>query len=143
MFICYSIVGKQTLVQNKENKLSNSNEKAYKYKMKMLLILNKDFVKVADTKDIEPSQMKAVEVGDENICVINVEGKYYAIGNVCMHQGGPLADGTLEGYEVECPLHGAKFDIRTGEVTNPPASTPEPAYEVKVEDNNILIKKRD
>jgi len=82
-------------------------------------------------------------VGDENICVINVEGKYYAIGNVCMHQDGPLADGTLEGYEVECPLHGAKFDIRTGEVTNPPANTPEPAYEVKVEDNNILIKKRD
>jgi nitrite reductase/ring-hydroxylating ferredoxin subunit len=62
--------------------------------MKMFLVLSKDFVKVADTKDIEPSQMKAVEVGDENICVINVEGKYYAIGNVCMHQGGPLADGT-------------------------------------------------
>jgi nitrite reductase/ring-hydroxylating ferredoxin subunit len=111
--------------------------------MKMFLVLSKDFVKVADTKDIEPSQMKAVEVGDENICVINVEGKYYAIGNVCMHQGGPLADGSLEGYEVECPLHGAKFDIRTGEVTNPPASTPESAYEVKVEDNNILIRKRD
>ena len=89
--------------------------------MKMLLILSKDFVKVADTKDIEPSQMKAVEVGDENICIINVEGKYYAIGNVCMHQGGPLADDTLKGYEVECPLHGAKFDIRTGEATNPPA----------------------
>ena len=62
--------------------------------MKMLLVLSKDFVKVADTKDIEPSQMKAVEVGAENIGVINVEGKYYAIGNVCMHQGGPLADGT-------------------------------------------------
>ncbi len=46
----------------------------------------------------------------------------------CTHQGGPLADGTLEGYEVECPLHGAKFDIRTGEVTNPPPSTPESAY---------------
>ncbi|MFZ0220435.1 MAG: Rieske 2Fe-2S domain-containing protein [Candidatus Nitrosopolaris sp.] len=77
------------------------------------------------------------------MCVVNVEGKYYAIGNVCTHQGGPLADGTLEGYEVECHLHGAKFDIRTGEVINPPASTPESAYEVKVEDNNILIRKRD
>ena len=87
--------------------------------------------------------MKQVEVGDENICVINVEGKYYAIGNVCMHQGGPLSDGMLEGYEVECPWHGAKFDIRTGGVTNPPAITPEPAYDVKVEDNNILIRKRD
>ena len=74
----------------------------------MLLILSKDFVKVADTKDVEPSQMKAVEVGDENICIIIVEWKYYAIGNVCMHQGGPLADDTLKDYEVECPLHGAK-----------------------------------
>ena len=111
--------------------------------MKMLLVLSKDFVKVVATKDIEPSQMKAVEAGDENICVVNVEGKYYAIGNVCTHRGGLLADGTLEGYEVECPLHGAKFDIRTGEVINPPAGTPESAYEVKVEDNNILIRKRD
>ena len=105
--------------------------------------MSEDFVKVADTKDIPSSQMKSVEVSGEKICVANVEGKYYAIGNVCTHVGGPLAEGTLEGYEVECPLHGAKFDIRTGEVTNPPANTPEPAYEVKVEDNNILIKKRD
>ena len=111
--------------------------------MKVVLVLSKDFVKVANTKDIEHSQMKAVEVGDENICVVNAEGKYYAIGNVCMHQGGPLSDGMLEGYEVECPWHGAKFDIRTGEVTNPPAITPEPAYDVKVEDKNILIRKRD
>ena len=103
----------------------------------------KDFVKVADTKDIPPSKMKEVQVDGGNICVANVEGKYYAIGNVCMHQGGPLSDGMLEGYEVECPWHGAKFDIRTGGVTNPPAITPEPAYDVKVEDNNILIRKRD
>src|SRR5437763_6932930 len=85
--------------------------------------------------------MKAVEVGDEIICVVNVEGKYYAIDDICTHEGGPLADGSLEGYEVECPRHGSKFDVRTGEVTNPPADTPEPAYEVKVEDNSILVKK--
>ena len=86
--------------------------------------------------------MKEVEVGGENICIVNVEGKYFAIGSVCTHEGGPLADGTLEGYEVECPWHGSKFDVRTGEVTNPPADTPEPVYEVKVEGNNILVKKR-
>jgi ferredoxin-NADP reductase/nitrite reductase/ring-hydroxylating ferredoxin subunit len=99
-----------------------------------------DFVKVADTKDIRPSQMKEVDVNGENICVVNVEGKYYAIGSICTHEGGPLADGTLEGYEVECPWHGSKFDVRTGEVTSPPASEPEQAYEVKVDGNNILIK---
>ena len=86
--------------------------------------------------------MKEVQVDGGNICVANVEGKYYAIGSICTHEGGPLADGTLEGYEVECPWHGSKFDVRTGEVTSPPASEPEPAYETKVNGNNILIKKQ-
>jgi glycine betaine catabolism B len=104
--------------------------------------LSEDFVKVAEIKDIPPSKMKEVQVDSENICVANVEGKYYAIGSICTHEGGPLADGTLEGYEVECPWHGSKFDVRTGEVTSPPASEPEPAYEIKVDDNNILIKKQ-
>jgi len=109
--------------------------------MNMLLILSKDFVKVADTKDISSSQMKAVEVAGEKICVVNVEGKYYAIGNVCTHRGGPLVEGTLEGYEVECPWHGSKFDVRTGEPTRPPARSSEPSYELKVDGNNILIRK--
>jgi ferredoxin-NADP reductase/nitrite reductase/ring-hydroxylating ferredoxin subunit len=110
--------------------------------MKTIFALSEeDFVKVANTKDIQPSQMKEVEVNGQNICVVNIEGKYYAIGSICTHEGGPLADGTLEGYEVECPWHNSKFDVRTGEVTSPPASEPEPAYEVKVDDNNnILIK---
>jgi glycine betaine catabolism B len=110
--------------------------------MKTIFVMSEeDFVKVANTKDIQPSQMKEVEVNGQNICVVNVEGKYYAIGSICTHEGGPLADGTLEGYEVECPWHNSKFDVRTGEVTSPPASEPEPAFEVKVDDNNnILIK---
>jgi ferredoxin-NADP reductase/nitrite reductase/ring-hydroxylating ferredoxin subunit len=101
-----------------------------------------DFVKAAEIKDIPASKMKEVQVDGENICVANVEGKYYAIGSICTHEGGPLADGTLEGYEVECPWHQSKFDVTTGEVTSPPASEPEPAYEVKVDGNNILIKKQ-
>jgi glycine betaine catabolism B len=107
----------------------------------VFVLTSEDFVKVADTKDIQPSQMKEVEVDGENICVANVEGKYYAIGSICTHEGGPLADGMLEGYEVECPWHGSKFDVRTGEVTNPPANEPEPSYELNVDGNNILIKR--
>ncbi|HKG90163.1 MAG TPA: Rieske 2Fe-2S domain-containing protein [Nitrososphaeraceae archaeon] len=111
-------------------------------KIRMVFVLrSEDFVKVADTKDIQPSQMKEAQIDGKNICVVNVEGKYYAIGSICTHEGGPLADGMLEGYEVECPWHGSKFDVRTGEVTNPPANEPEPAYEVKVDGNNILIKR--
>ena len=104
--------------------------------------MSEDFLKVAETKDIQPSTMKAAEVAGEKICVANVEGKYYAIGNVCTHVSGPLAEGKLEGYEVECPWHGSKFDVRSGEPTRPPARRPEPTYEVKVEGNNLLIRKQ-
>ena len=104
--------------------------------------MERDFIKIGETKDIQPSQMKAVDVNGERVCVANVEGKYYAIGNVCTHVGGPLAEGKLEGFEVECPWHGSKFDVRTGKVVRPPAMREEPSYEVKVEDNNVLIKSK-
>lgn len=104
--------------------------------------MGEDFVKVAETEDIQVSQMMAVEVNDEKICLANVNGKYYAIGNVCTHMGGPLAEGKLEEYIVQCPWHGSRFDIRSGEVVRPPAMKPEPIYEVKVENNDILIKKQ-
>jgi nitrite reductase/ring-hydroxylating ferredoxin subunit len=104
--------------------------------------LSEEFVKVAESKDIGPSSMKAVDVAGEKVCIINVEGNFYAIGNVCTHVGGPLNEGTLEGFEVECPWHGSKFDIRTGEPTKPPARQAVPSYEVKIQDNKILVRKR-
>jgi nitrite reductase/ring-hydroxylating ferredoxin subunit len=104
--------------------------------------LSEDFVKVAESKDIEPSSMKAVDIAGEKVCIINIEGNYYAIGNVCTHMGGPLNEGTLQGFEVECPWHGSKFDVRSGQPTKPPARQPVSSYEVKVQDNNILVRKR-
>jgi nitrite reductase/ring-hydroxylating ferredoxin subunit len=104
--------------------------------------MGEDFVKVAKTEDVQVLQMMAVEVNDERICLANVNGKYYAIGNVCTHMGGPLAEGKLEDYIVQCPWHGSRFDIRSGKVVRPPAMKPEPIYEVKVENNDILIKKQ-
>ncbi len=100
-----------------------------------------DFVRVADTHDIQTSQMKEVQIDGQDVCIANAGEKYYAIGNVCTHEGGPLADGVLESYEVECPWHQSKFDVRTGEVTSPPTSEPEPTYEIKVDDNSILVRK--
>jgi glycine betaine catabolism B len=104
--------------------------------------MGEDFVKVAKTEDVQVSQMMAVEVNNERICLANVNGKYYAIGNVCTHMGGPLAEGKLEDYIVQCPWHGSRFDIRSGKVVRPPAMQPEPTYEVKVESNDVLIKKQ-
>ncbi|HXS59795.1 MAG TPA: Rieske 2Fe-2S domain-containing protein [Candidatus Sulfopaludibacter sp.] len=101
-----------------------------------------DFVKVANTNEIKPLQMKEVDVDGQKILIANVNGEYYALGSICTHEGGPLADGTLQDYEVECPWHGSKFDIRTGKVTNPPADEPEPSYEIKVDGSQILIKRK-
>jgi 3-phenylpropionate/trans-cinnamate dioxygenase ferredoxin subunit len=98
------------------------------------------FVKVANAEEIPVSQMKEVIVGEERICIANVNGEFYAIGNVCTHAGCPLTMGTLTDHEVECACHGSKFDVRTGEVTNPPAVMPESIYDLKVEDGSILIK---
>ena len=84
-----------------------------------------DFVKVAETKDIQPSKMIAVEIDGEKVCVANVEGKYYAIGNICTHMGGPLTEGKLEANVVQCPWHGSTFDITTGKVLRPPAEREE------------------
>jgi nitrite reductase/ring-hydroxylating ferredoxin subunit len=62
---------------------------------------NDRFVKVANTSDIPVSKMKEVQVNGQNICLANIDGKYFAINNFCSHEGGSLADGRLEGYEVE------------------------------------------
>jgi glycine betaine catabolism B len=104
--------------------------------------LEEDFVKVAETKDVQASQMVAVNVNGEKVCLSNVNGKYYAMGNVCTHMGGPLGEGKLEEYIVQCPWHGSRFDIRSGEVVRPPAMRPESTYEIKVENNNILIREQ-
>lgn len=72
--------------------------------MKVIFALSEDFVKVANTKDIQPSQMKEVEVDGENICVVNVEGKYYAIGSICTHEGGLWLMAPLK--DTELNVHG-------------------------------------
>ena len=104
--------------------------------------MSEDFVKIAESKDIGPSTMKAVDIAGEKVCIVNIEGNYYAIGNVCTHMGGPLHEGTLEGFEVQCPWHGSKFDVRTGEPTKLPARQAVSSYEVKIQDNNILVRKQ-
>jgi ferredoxin-NADP reductase/nitrite reductase/ring-hydroxylating ferredoxin subunit len=111
------------------------------YIMNIRLLASEEFVKVANTNDIQPSRMRAIQVNGLEVCIANVDGKYYAINNICTHEGGPLADGRIVGYEIECPWHSSKFDVRTGQVIQPPASEPEPVYEVKVEGNSILVRK--
>ena len=98
-----------------------------------------DFIRVASTSEIPEGRMKKVLVGSQQVLVSNVKGKYYAIGNVCTHLGGPLDRGILEGREVQCPLHGSHFDVTSGEVKRGPATRPEPVYDIKVEAGSILV----
>ena len=72
------------------------------------------YVTVAAVGDIPEGGCKIVRVDDQSVAVFRVNGAYYAIDDVCTHDGGPLAEGTLEGAVIECPRHGARFDITTG-----------------------------
>ena len=99
-----------------------------------------DFVKAARTTEIEPGQARLVEVNGKQIALFNVDGQFFAIDNTCTHRGGPLADGEVSGHEVTCPRHGAKFDVRTGEVVGPPAQRAVTRYGVRVTGTNIEVE---
>ncbi len=98
-----------------------------------------EFVKVATVGEIEPGRAKRVEVGEEAIAVFNLDGEYYAIGDTCSHEEASLSEGDVFGECVECPLHGAEFDITTGKNLTLPAVSPVPSYPVKLEGDAILV----
>ncbi|PIC63496.1 bifunctional 3-phenylpropionate/cinnamic acid dioxygenase ferredoxin subunit [Sporosarcina sp. P13] len=98
------------------------------------------FVPVAKVSDFDDEELISVEVDDEEIMLCQVEGKYYAINNICSHAHVELSDGELDGCFVTCPLHFSQFDVRTGEPQGPPAKDPVETYEVLVVDDLIYIK---
>jgi 3-phenylpropionate/trans-cinnamate dioxygenase ferredoxin subunit len=98
------------------------------------------FLKIGSVKDVPPGASKTFEVKGRSIAVCNVNGEIYAIDDVCTHDEGPLGEGTLEGYEIECPRHGARFDVRTGEVTALPAAAPVDTFKVRVRGDDIEIE---
>jgi 3-phenylpropionate/trans-cinnamate dioxygenase ferredoxin subunit len=101
------------------------------------------FVKAASVGDIAEGRAIVVEVGDHEVALCNVGGEIYALANMCTHDGGPLGQGVLLGAEIECPRHGARFDVRTGAVKALPAIMPIPAYEVKVEGDAVYVDVED
>lgn len=99
-----------------------------------------DFVKVAKTSEIESGQARLNNVRGKHIALFNVEGEFFALDNACTHDEGPLAEGEISGHDVICPLHGAKFDIRTGEVLGPPAYESVARYVVRVAGTDIEVE---
>jgi len=99
-----------------------------------------EFVTIARTSDVPAGQVRVFEVEGTGIAVCNVDGAFYAIDDVCTHDGGPLGEGTLFGDLVECPRHGARFDVKTGQVRALPAVLPVRTYDVQVEGDEIKVK---
>jgi 3-phenylpropionate/trans-cinnamate dioxygenase ferredoxin subunit len=97
------------------------------------------FVRAAKVSEVPQGRVKVVEVGDEDVALCNVGGEIYAIANVCTHDDGPLGQGYLTGDEIECPRHGARFSVRTGEVKSLPAIVPIPTFEVQIDGDDILV----
>ncbi|MDP2948132.1 MAG: non-heme iron oxygenase ferredoxin subunit [Chloroflexota bacterium] len=98
-----------------------------------------DFVKAAETSDIPAGRVKVVEVDGKRIALCNVDGEFYAIDDLCTHDDGPLDQGELTGDVIECPRHGARFNVRTGKVLALPAVKPLGTYALKVEGTQIRV----
>lgn len=98
-----------------------------------------NFVKVAKVDDVSDGDVMLVEVDGEDVLLANVDGELYAIGDECTHQGGSLSNGWIEDGQVECPVHGSMFDLRTGENTGPPQAEPVLSYPVRIDEDDVFV----
>ena len=98
-----------------------------------------EFVRVAGTADVKPGGGMVAEINGKTLAVFNVDGAYHVIDNTCVHRGGPLGEGDVEGDVVSCPWHGWQYNVKTGACVNNPAAKVA-TYEVKVEGNDIRAK---
>ncbi len=97
------------------------------------------YVAVATTNELPNGGRKIVEIDGQPIAVFNIAGTFYAIADICSHDDGPVAEGDLYDHEIECPRHGARFDVRTGKVLSFPAIVDIPAYPVKVDNGAVWV----
>ncbi len=98
-----------------------------------------EFITVAKLADLPSGSIKAFTAGDFHLALANVGGQIYALEDVCTHDGGPLGQGEILDYEVECPRHGARFDVRTGAVTAFPAVVGVKTFAVRVEGSEVQV----
>lgn len=98
-----------------------------------------DFVRVCRTADVPPGSIKSVEANGTRIALCNVDGEFYAVRDECTHEQFPLSEGDLDDERLTCMLHGACFDVKTGEVLALPATDAVQTYEVRVQDDEIEV----
>lgn len=100
------------------------------------------FVTVAKNGFLEPGELMYVEVDDEPVCLINLGGELYAINDCCTHEDASLSDGTIEGDEIECPMHGGAFNIRTGAPAAFPVAVAVETYKVRIVGDEVQVAVR-
>lgn len=99
-----------------------------------------EFIKIATKEEMSDGEMKLIEVDDQLVILFRVDDQFYCLDDVCTHDGGTLSDGEFSGCEIECPRHGARFDVRNGKVVCMPATQATVAHEVKIEGQDIFVK---
>jgi len=97
-------------------------------------------VKVARVSDITPGKGHVRQLEDVRVALFNIDGTLYCIEDVCSHDDGPLAEGELEGNVIQCPRHGARFNVATGAVLSMPAPTPVRTFRVKIEAGDVFVQ---
>ncbi|MBA2408283.1 MAG: non-heme iron oxygenase ferredoxin subunit [Gammaproteobacteria bacterium] len=99
-----------------------------------------EWVDVARAENLAPGDYETVDIDDVEIAVINCDGEFYAIEDVCTHDGGELTGGEIEGCQIECPRHGARFDIATGNALSAPAYEPVTTFPVRVHNGVVQVR---
>jgi len=96
-------------------------------------------VEVAAESDVQEGQAKCVSAGGRPLALYKVDGQVYCLDGRCTHLGGPLCEGDLDKFVVQCPWHGSRFDVRTGQVVGPPARKPVRFYPVRIDGGKIWV----
>ena len=99
-----------------------------------------DWVRVCASHELQPGRCRVLDVDGAQVAVVNVDGEFHAIEDVCTHDGGQLTGGTICGHEIECPRHGARFDLRTGAALCPPAYEATAVFPIRIEDGVVWVR---
>jgi 3-phenylpropionate/trans-cinnamate dioxygenase ferredoxin subunit len=102
--------------------------------------MKKTYVKVTRVQEVPEGQARSFEIGDERIVLCNVDGAIHAIEDVCTHDGSPFGNERLQGCAIECPRHGARFDVRDGAVLQMPAVAPVRTFPTKVVGDDLFVE---
>src|ERR1700730_18507175 len=101
--------------------------------------MNNEFVKIGNKSEIPEGQVKVYTAAGKRIAVCNIEGTCFAVADLCTHDGGPLGEGELVDHQIECPRHGARFDLKTGKAMCLPAILPINSYPIEVRGEELWV----